>query len=237
MFSGSNMTTAAPMPSLTRPASQPFPIGTKVPHWAGPDNWVVRACPLRARSEVARPACLVFSPGDICPDNNLLTPGGVRLIDFEASGYHAVFLDAAYLRMPFSTCWCVFRLPPELRDAAEARYRAQATRIWPELADDGTWEQGVRRAVAAWSLNSMWWLLGWALTSDASLEPGAVATPRTRQLMQHRWQVLEGELEAGGSFPLFPRWYARCWPRPLTGTPTSCRSTQPCDSQPAPARP
>ena len=150
---------------------------------------------------MARPACLVFSPGDICPDNNLLTPGGVRFIDFEASGYHAVFLDAAYLRMPFSTCWCVFRLPPGLRDAAEARYRAQATRIWPELADDGTWEQGVRRAVAAWSLNSMWWLLGRALTSDASLEPDAVAAPRTRQLMHHRWQVLEGELEASGEFP------------------------------------
>jgi Ser/Thr protein kinase RdoA (MazF antagonist) len=129
---------------------------------------------------VARPACLVFSPGDICPDNNLLTPGGVRFIDFEASGYHTVFLDAAYLRMPFSTCWCVFRLPPGLRDAAEARYRAQAARIWPELADDGIWERGVRRAVAAWSLDSMWWLLGRALTTNASLEPDAVAAPRTR---------------------------------------------------------
>jgi hypothetical protein len=150
---------------------------------------------------VARPACLVFSPGDICPDNNLLTPGGVRFIDFEASGYHTVFLDAAYLRMPFSTCWCVFRLPPGLRDAAEARYRAQAARIWPELADDGIWEQGVRRAVAAWSLDSMWWLLGRALTTNASLEPDAVAAPRTRQLMRHRWQVLAGELEAGGEFP------------------------------------
>jgi len=150
---------------------------------------------------VARPACPVFSPGDICPDNNLLTPGGVRFIDFEASGYHAVFLDAAYLRMPFSTCWCVFRLPPGLRDAAEARYRAQAARIWPELADDGIWEQGVRRGVAAWTLDSMWWLLGRALTTNALLEPDAPAAPRTRQLMRHRWQVLAGELEAGGEFP------------------------------------
>ena len=152
-------------------------------------------------AEIATPACPVFSPGDICPDNNLLTPGGVRFIDFEASGYHAVFLDAAYLRMPFSTCWCVFRLPPGLRADAEARYRAQVTRIWPELADDGTWERGVRRAVAAWSLGSMWWLLGRALTADESLEPDAVAAPRTRQLMRHRWLVLAGELDAGGEFP------------------------------------
>jgi hypothetical protein len=150
---------------------------------------------------VTRPDCLVFSPGDICPDNNLLTPGGVRFIDFEESGYHPAFLDAAYLRMPFSTCWCVFRLPPGLRDAAEERYRAQVARIWPQLADDGTWRHGVRHAVAAWSLSSMWWLLGRALISDASLEPAAAAAPRTRQLMRHRWQVLAGELEAGAELP------------------------------------
>jgi hypothetical protein len=152
----------------------------------------------------AGPSGRVFSPGDICPDNNLLipaAPGGVRFIDFEAAGYHPVFLDAAYLRMPFSTCWCVFRLPPGLRDAAEARYRAQVVRIWPELADDGTWQRGMRRAVAAWSLHSMGWLLGQALNADISLEPDAVAAPRSRQLMRHRWQVLAGELEAGGEFP------------------------------------
>ena len=144
---------------------------------------------------------LVFSPGDICPDNALLADGGIRFIDFEESGYHPVFLDAAYLRMPFSTCWCAFRLPAWLRDAAEARYRAQVVRIWPRLADDGTWQRGVRRAVAAWSLNSMWWLLDRALAGDESLEPDAVAAPRARQLMRHRWQVLAGELEAGGEFP------------------------------------
>ncbi|MCW2930170.1 MAG: hypothetical protein JWM19_1132 [Actinomycetia bacterium] len=70
---------------------------------------------------VARPDCLVFSPGDICPDNNLLTPAGVRFIDFEESGHHPAFLDAAYLRMPFSTCWCVFRLPPPAETAGANR--------------------------------------------------------------------------------------------------------------------
>jgi hypothetical protein len=47
----------------------------------------------------------------------------------------------------------------------------------------------------------MWWLLGQALAGDASLEPGAAAAPRARQLMRHRWQVLAGELEADGEFP------------------------------------
>jgi hypothetical protein len=57
---------------------------------------------------------LVFSPGDICPDNNILTDDGLRVLDFEAAGYHSVFLDAAYATMPFASCWCVFRLPPGL---------------------------------------------------------------------------------------------------------------------------
>jgi len=166
---------------------------------AAPDGLAAELAEVAAAVE--RPDCLVFSPGDICPDNALLTPGGIRFIDFEESGYHPVFLDAAYLRMPFSTCWCAFRLPAWLRDAAEDRYRAQVARIWPRLADDGTWQQGVRRAVAAWSLNSMWWLLDRALAGDESLEPAAVAAPRARQLMRHRWQVLAGELEAGGEFP------------------------------------
>lgn len=47
----------------------------------------------------------------------------------------------------------------------------------------------------------MWWLLGRALIADDSLEPDAVAAPRTRQLMRHRWRVLAAELDAGKEFP------------------------------------
>src|SRR5271166_40016 len=78
----------------------------------------------------------VFSPGDICPDNNMLTADGIRFLDFESAGYHSAFLDAAYIRMPFSTCWCVFRLPAELAAAAEAAYRSAVCTVRPALADD-----------------------------------------------------------------------------------------------------
>lgn len=156
-------------------------------------------------AEVAAAACgpqfPVFSPGDICPDNNLLTEDGVRFLDFEAAGFHSVFLDAAYLRMPFSTCWCVFRLPAGLGASAEARYRAEVGQIWPDLADDAVWRPGLRRAVAAWTMSSMWWLLGRALRADSSMNPEASAAPHTRQLMRHRWQVLADELEAAGDLP------------------------------------
>jgi hypothetical protein len=143
---------------------------------------------------------VIFSPGDICPDNNMLTPAGVRFLDFEEAGFYSVFLDAAYIRMPFSTCWCVFSLPSELSREVEAAYRAQICLLWPELSDDAHWQPGVRHAVAAWTLSSMGWLLEWSLKGDTPMEPGATS-PRTRQLLRHRWKVLAGELESAGELP------------------------------------
>jgi hypothetical protein len=142
----------------------------------------------------------VFSPGDLCPDNNLVTPAGVRLLDFEAAGVYPVFLDAAYIRMPFSTCWCVFRLPEGLGQAAEAVYRELVSEIWPELARDEVWQAGMRRGIAAWSLNSMGWLLRRSMAGDFPLDEDRIS-PRTRQLMRYRWRTLAGELEPSGEFP------------------------------------
>ena len=142
----------------------------------------------------------VFTPGDLCPDNNLLTPAGVRLMDFEAAGIYPAFLDAAYIRMPFSTCWCVFRLPADLSQAAEARYRAAVCAAWPELADDAVWQPGLRRGIAAWTLNSMGWLLRRSIAGDPPLDAERTS-PRSRQLMRHRWQVLADELEAADDLP------------------------------------
>jgi hypothetical protein len=142
----------------------------------------------------------VFSPGDVCPDNNLLTSDGIRFIDFEEAGYHSAFLDAAYIRMPFSTCWCVFRFPADLGAAAEDAYRAQASLVWPDLADDAVWEPGMRLAVAAWTLSSTSWLLRRSLSADVPMNPDA-ESPHTRQLMRYRWQVLAAELEPVGELP------------------------------------
>jgi hypothetical protein len=33
----------------------------------------------------------VFSPGDICPDNIVLSPDGIRFLDFESAGFHSAF--------------------------------------------------------------------------------------------------------------------------------------------------
>jgi len=146
----------------------------------------------------------VFSAGDICPDNNILTADGIRFIDFESAGFHSVFLDAAYIRMPFSTCWCVFRLPPEVSAVAEAAYRSAVCAVRPELADDVIWQRGVRLAVAAWTLSALGWLLRTAIEADEPTDPEA-ESPRTRQLIRYRWQTLAHELETAGELPAVAR--------------------------------
>ncbi len=140
----------------------------------------------------------VFSPGDICPDNNLLTAGGIRFIDFESAEFHSVFLDAAYLRMPFSTCWCVFRLPGRVGLAAEAVYRDLVGQVFPDLGRDEYWQPGVRRAMAAWTLHAMTYLLERSMAADKSMIDDGRAAPTARQLLRYRWRRLLAELEPAG---------------------------------------
>jgi hypothetical protein len=143
----------------------------------------------------------VFSPGDICPDNNLLTSSGLRFIDYESAEFHSVFLDAAYLRMPFSTCWCVFRLPGDLAEAAEAVYRAEVCGVFPDLASDAVWRPGVVRAVAAWTIHAMSYLLDRSIVADKPMHDSRTPVPTARQLLRYRWHTLRDELDCAGELP------------------------------------
>ena len=168
-------------------------IGVSAPHGLAAELAEVAAA-------AAADRYAVFSPGDICPDNNLLTSAGVRFIDFEESGFHPAFLDAAYITMPFCTCWCVFRFPPELGAEAEAAYREPVSSVWPDLADDTIWRPGLRRAVAAWTMSSTSWLLRRSLAADVPMNTER-PSPHTRQLMRYRWQSLLAELEPARDLP------------------------------------
>ena len=143
----------------------------------------------------------VFSPGDICPDNNLVTAAGVKFIDFENAGIHSAFLDATYLRMPFSTCWCVFRLPDELAQSAQASYRGVLSGTFPDLAADEIWQPGVRKAMAAWTLHALTYLLDRSVAADGSMNCLAAHAPTRRQLLWYRWQRLAEELDQAGELP------------------------------------
>ncbi|MFC4118072.1 hypothetical protein [Nonomuraea zeae] len=153
----------------------------------------------------------VFSPGDICPDNNLLTSAGMRVLDFEGAGYHSAFLEAAYMRMPFSTCWCVFRLPPGMSARLEEVYRREVMSIHPDLADDVLWETGVRHAMATWILVMTWILLARAREQDRPMHPARTPVPTERQLLRYRWTSLLDELDrSGGDLPAV-REVTRTW--------------------------
>ena len=143
----------------------------------------------------------VFSPGDVCPDNNLFTPDGLRFLDFESAGFHSVFLDAAYTRLPFATCWCVFTPPPGLTGLMEAAFRAEIVRAFPALADDATWDQGVRAACAVWVLSMSLWLLPGALDDATEMVPAGGRAPGRRPYLAHRWRWLADELDRAGELP------------------------------------
>jgi hypothetical protein len=76
---------------------------------------------------------VAYCPGDTCPDNNRVLPGGnVRFFDFEGSGWRHAALEAAYCRAPFCTCWCVARLPDGMAGRMEAELLAELTPPEPE---------------------------------------------------------------------------------------------------------
>lgn len=124
----------------------------------------------------------VFSPGDICPDNNLLTDGGFRAIDFEGAGYRSAYLDAAYVTMPFATCWCVFELPAEVAATVSDEYW---TALLGRPARRGETE-GVRLAVVHWTLDMLTWLLERAAEADAPMGRGRAVVSSIRQVLRHR---------------------------------------------------
>ncbi|WP_256727371.1 hypothetical protein [Streptomyces acidiscabies] len=139
-----------------------------------------------------------FTPGDTCPDNALLTPDGLRLIDFEAACFQSVFLTAAYCRMPFSSCWCVFALPPGTAAAVERAFRAEVVGVYPELADGAVWEAGMRRAVVVWTVDATVRLLP-RTAEDGPLHRARVPVPTRRQVLRYRWESASGLVE----FPAF----------------------------------
>ena len=138
--------------------------------------------------------------GDPCPDNVLVVGGACRIVDFEAAGWGAVVLDAAYLLAPFPSCWCFAGLPAEVAAPAVDAYRETLDAAGIGLGAD--WDAGVAAALAGWivargrGINSMldeddeWGtttmrvrLLAW-LRSFIERADGEAALPRLRALFE-----------------------------------------------------
>ena len=121
---------------------------------------------------------LAFTPGDTCPDNHrFVTEDSLCFFDFEFGGFRHALLDAAYLRAPFPTCWCVSRLPLDLPTRLEGTYRAELVRGCPEAGDDALFFPALMNAHAYWAIATVSWDLGEALKEDSRW---GLATARQR---------------------------------------------------------
>ncbi|MGA8113982.1 MAG: aminoglycoside phosphotransferase family protein [Actinocatenispora sp.] len=125
----------------------------------------------------------VVTPTDACPDNNILTPAGLRLIDFEFAEYRHPAWDAAYLRVPFPSCWCSWAIPADVLDQALARYRRRLAPARPYVASPA-FDAALDAATLAWTLISTAWFLPAALTEQPPIPDDGIVAP-TRQAFLH----------------------------------------------------
>ena len=136
-------------------------------------------------SALADPAAAALTPGDTCPDNNIRTPAGYALIDFEGAEFRHVAWEAAYLRVPWPSCWCSWALPDAVADRALDCWRAA---IGPLPA---TFDADLDRATLAWAFVTTGWFLPRVLAGADS--PAADGRgPLRRATLQHRLGTAPG---------------------------------------------
>ncbi len=126
-----------------------------------------------------------LTPADACPDDNVTVDGGLVIVDYENAQWRHVAWDVAYLRVPFPTCWCSWRLPDDVADAAVAAYRRVAGAAFPLVAD-ATFERDVEMAGVGWSLMSAMLFLDNALGTEQPLSGRYLRAPSRRAMITHR---------------------------------------------------
>lgn len=115
-----------------------------------PDAIEEVVAPLRAGSDLA------LTPSDPCPDNNLNGPDGLLLLDFEHAEIRHRAWEAAYLRVPWPSCWCAWQLPDGVSALALKAYLDAA------YGGDGppaTFEADLDAATLLWCVLSVSWFL------------------------------------------------------------------------------
>lgn len=150
-----------------------------------PDGAFAQLRGLATRLGAAGPAAL--TPADACPDNNVRTASGLGLVDFEGAQWRHVAWDVAYLRVPWPTCWCAWRMPDVVADRAVAAYRRIAGAAIPSIAAD-EFERDVEAATAGWALVSTTWFIDNAFTEHRTTDPDK-PTPTRRAMILHRLEL------------------------------------------------
>ena len=118
-----------------------------------------------------------LSAADMCPDNNLVGPDRLRLLDFEFAVWRHIAWDAAYLYVPWPTCWCAWSLDPSAAKSALERWRSVVAAAWPDVSGpDLDHDLALAREGWAWLAGS-WCVAG--LVDDTTNPPNpAKPSPR-----------------------------------------------------------
>lgn len=133
-------------------------------------------------------AVQVLSPFDACPDNNIRTMTGLRLIDFEGATVAHPAWDVAYLHVPWPSCWCAWRMPDALAERAQQAWRARLQAGLAVRGVDVDWpamEASVRLASLVWCVITVGWFLPGALAGRRAGGAGPHA-PQLRAVVQYR---------------------------------------------------
>lgn len=134
---------------------------------------------------LAGAADLLTAPADACPDNNVVTPAGLVLLDFEQATVCHVAWDAAYLLVPWPSCWCSWGLPTEVSRAALARWRAAVAPSIP-VVESTAFDRDLDVCVVAWAFLSSAWFLARAIDEEHEAPGGGLRGPTRRAVIRHR---------------------------------------------------
>jgi len=130
-------------------------------------------------------------PGDTCPSNAIETDGGIVLLDFEAAEHRHIAWEAAYLLVPWPSCWCSWRLPAEVTARALQAWQRTVAPVAPVVLTP-PFRDDLARATTAWVFISTGWFLGPALDGDPPPTDPARRSmiPTRRALLQHRLRLV-----------------------------------------------
>jgi hypothetical protein len=145
---------------------------------------------LRSVTDALGDGADALTPADACPDNNVSTTSGLVLLDFEQATVRHVAWDAAYLVLPWPSCWCSWGLPAEVAGAALARWRSAVAPTIPAVGRPA-FDRDLDITVTGWAFLSTSWFLAGALAEDGEPSrrfprgPG----PTRRAVIEHRMRL------------------------------------------------
>ncbi|WP_149359820.1 phosphotransferase family protein [Lolliginicoccus suaedae] len=144
------------------------------------------------------PSYRAFSPGDLCPDNIVVSASGIRFLDYESGGFRDATLDLGCLLVSFPQCSCDLGLAPEQADAMVDAWLAEVEGVWPQLREGNLLRDRLLAARTVW----VWLSTAWHLPDDYSRRAAEREHSRARpatQALASRWAGLALAADAAGT--------------------------------------